>query len=302
MEWTLVFSIGLVILVVFLFLRNGRATLIPAVAVTVSVIGTFGVMYLCGYTLDNLSLMALAISTGFVVDDAIVVMENTVRLFEPGVAPVDTALKGSEETGPTVLSMSLSLIAVFIPILFMGGVPGRLFHEFSVTLAISIAISMVVSLTLTPMMCAHLLHPEHEVSHGRLYQVSEQFFNQVLERYRGSLTWVLKHPALVLLLLVGTLAINVVLLRMVPKGMFPQQDTGSLLGGIQGPQNASFQTMKSSLKAIEEVIQADPAVDVVTGFTGSNTGSGSDDGSNSGFLFVTLKPLAQRRHSSHIAN
>src|SRR5712672_3903392 len=185
-EAALVLSIGLVIFVVFLFLRNARATLIPGVAVTISVIGTFAVMYLCGYTLDNLSLMALAISTGFVVDDAIVVMENTVRLMEMRVPPIEAALKGSEETGPTVLSMSLSLVAVFIPILFMGGVPGRLFHEFAVTLAVSIAISMMVSLTLTPMMCAYVLRPERDVVHGRLYRFSERGFDHLLAGYRHS--------------------------------------------------------------------------------------------------------------------
>jgi multidrug efflux pump len=246
-EWTLVLSIGLVILVVFLFLRNGRATLIPGAAVAVSVIGTFGVMYLCGYTLDNLSLMALAISTGFVVDDAIVVMENTVRLMELGVPPREAALQGSEETGPTVLSMSLSLIAVFIPILFMGGIPGRLFHEFATTLVVSITISMVVSLTLTPMMCAYVLRSENEMVHGRLYQLTEKAFDRLLNGYRQSLNWVLQHPALVLFLFFCTLALNVVLMGSVRKGMFPMQDTGSLIGGIQGPQNASFQTMKRSL-------------------------------------------------------
>jgi multidrug efflux pump len=198
-EVALILSIGLVVFVVFLFLRNARATLIPGVAVTISVIGTFAVMYLCGYTLDNLSLMALAISTGFVVDDAIVVMENTVRLMEMGVPPMAAALRGSEETGPTVLSMSLSLIAAFIPILFMGGIPGRLFHEFAVTLAVSIAISMVVSLTLTPMMCAYVLQSEKGVTHGRLYRFSERLFDRLLSGYRNSLTWVLKHPAPVVL-------------------------------------------------------------------------------------------------------
>src|SRR5882762_5642451 len=225
-EWTLILSIGLVILVVFLFLRDARATLIPSVAVTVSVIGTFAVMYLCGYTLDNLSLMALAISTGFVVDDAIVVMENIVRLMEMGVPPMAAALRGSEETGPTVLSMSLSLIAAFIPILFMGGIPGRLFHEFATTLVVSITISMVVSLTLTPMMCAYVLRSEKDATHGQLYQFSERTFDWLLSGYRHSLTWVLKHPALVLLLLLGTVALNVVLMARVHKGMFPEQDTG----------------------------------------------------------------------------
>jgi multidrug efflux pump len=297
-EVALVLSIGLVIFVVFLFLRNARATLIPGVAVTVSVIGTFAVMYLCGYTLDNLSLMALAISTGFVVDDAIVVMENTVRLMEMGVPPMAAALRGSEETGPTVLSMSLSLIAAFIPILFMGGIPGRLFHEFAVTLAVSIAISMVVSLTLTPMMCAYVLRPEKGVTHGSLYQCSERLFDRLSSGYRQSLTWVLKHPAPVVLAFLGTLALNVVLIRHVTKGFFPIQDTGSLLGGFQGPQDASFHAMQSALISIEKVIQADPAVGVVTGFTGSTSGPGSEDGSNSGFLFITLKPLAQRKLSA----
>jgi len=297
-EVALVLSIGLVIFVVFLFLRNARATLIPGVAVTVSVIGTFAVMYLSGYTLDNLSLMALAISTGFVVDDAIVVMENTVRLMEMRVPPLAAALRGSEETGPTVLSMSLSLIAAFIPILFMGGIPGRLFHEFAVTLAVSIAISMVVSLTLTPMMCAYVLRPEKGVTHGSLYQFSERLFDGLLSGYRQSLTWVLKHPAPVVLAFLGTLALNVVLIRHVTKGFFPIQDTGSLLGGFQGPQDASFHAMQSALISIEKVIQADPAVDVVTGFTGSTSGPGSEDGSNSGFLFITLKPLAQRKLSA----
>jgi len=297
-EVALVLSIGLVVFVVFLFLRDARATLIPGVAVTVSVIGTFAVMYLCGYTLDNLSLMALAISTGFVVDDAIVVMENIVRLMEMGVPPMAAALRGSEETGPTVLSMSLSLIAAFIPILFMGGIPGRLFHEFAVTLAVSIAISMVVSLTLTPMMCAYVLRPEKGVTHGRLYQFSERFFDHLLSGYRQSLTWVLKHPAPVVLAFLGTLALNVVLMGHITKGFFPIQDTGSLLGGIQGPQDASFRAMQSALISIEKVIQADPAVDVVTGFTGSTSGPGSEDGSNSGFLFIALKPLARRQLSA----
>jgi multidrug efflux pump len=297
-EGTLVLSIGLVVFVVFLFLRNARATLIPAAAVTISVIGTFAVMYLCGYTLDNLSLMALAISTGFVVDDAIVVMENVVRLMELGVPPMEAALKGSEETGPTVLSMSLSLVAVFIPILFMGGIPGRLFHEFAVTLAVSIAISMVVSLTLTPMMCARLLRPENGVAHGRIYRLSERAFDYLLSSYRRSLTWVLKHPAIVLAVFLGTLALNVVLMGRVTKGLFPMQDTGSLLGGIQGPQDASFRSMQSALISVEKVIKDDPAVDVVTGFTGSTSGPGSEDGSNSGFVFVTLKPLAERNLSA----
>jgi multidrug efflux pump len=297
-EWTLALSIGLVVLVVFLFLRNVRATLIPGVAVAVSIIGTFIVMYLCDYTLDNLSLMALAISTGFVVDDAIVVMENSVRLMEMGVPRLEAAHKGSEETGPTVFSMSLSLIAVFIPILFMGGIPGRLFHEFAFTMAVSIVISMGVSLTLTPMMCAHLLQSHNDVAHGRLYRFSESAFSRMLSDYEDSLTWVLEHPTLIVIIFLGTLALNLVLLGRVHKGLFPIQDTGSLLGGIQGPQDASFHAMQSALKKIEKTIQTDPAVDVVTGFTGSSSGPGSDNGSNSGFLFVTLKPLKERKVSA----
>jgi multidrug efflux pump len=293
-EGTLLLSICLVVLVVFLFLRNVRSTIIPGVAVAISVIGTFAVMYLCGYTLDNLSLMAMAISTGFVVDDAIVVMENIIRLIELGESPMMAAVKGSKETGPTVLSMSLSLIAVFIPILFMGGIPGRLFHEFAVTLVVSITISMVVSLTLTPMMCAYTLRPEKDAKHGRLYRFSERSFDLLLAGYRHSLTWVLEHPASLLLIFFATLALNFILIGHIPKGFFPIQDTGTLLGGMQGPQDASFRAMQDSLREIEKAIQSDPAVDVVTGFTGSTSGPGSDNGSNSGFLFVTLKPLEQR--------
>ncbi len=293
-EGTLVLSVVLVILVVFLFLRNVRATLIPGVAVALSVIATFAVMYGCSYTLDNLSLMALAISTGFVVDDAIVVMENVARLIDLGVPPLQAAYKGSEETAPTVLSMSLSLIAVFIPILFLGGIPGRLFHEFAVTLVIAIAISMVVSLTVTPMMCAVLLRPEASAVHSRFYRWSGRLFQALLHGYSKSLTWVLRHPALVLLLFFATLGLNVVLMVRVNKGLFPLQDTGALVGGIQGPQDASFAAMQGALRQVEQVIERDPAVDVVTGFTGSSSGPGSGDGSNTGFLFVSLKPLAQR--------
>jgi multidrug efflux pump len=233
-EGTLVLSIGLVVFVVFLFLRNARATQIPGAAVTISVIGTFAVMYLCGYTLDNLSLMALAISTGFVVDDAIVVMENVVRLMELGVPPMEAAMKGSEKTGPTVLSMSLSLIAVFIPILFMGGIPGRLFHEFAVTLAVSIAISMVVSLTLTPMMCAYLLRAENGVTHGQIYQLSERAFDRLLGGYRCSLTSVLKHPAIVLAVFLGTLALNVVLMERVTKDCSRYRTQAHCSAGFRG--------------------------------------------------------------------
>ena len=296
-ERTLVLSIVLVVAVVFIFLRSPRALLIPAVAVTVSLIGTFAVMYLCGYTIDNLSLMALTISTGFVVDDAIVVMENVTRLIEQGMPPAQAALKGAQEVGFTVLSMSLSLMAVFVPILFMGGIVGRLFHEFAFTLDTSIAVSMVISLTVTPMMCAYLLKPMHEQKHGRLYQISERAFDLLLEGYRRSLTWTLRHPLLVVLIFVLTLALNLVFAVRVPKGFFPLQDTGILMGGIQGPQDASFQSMKASLLDIQRVISQDPAVNNVAGFTGGQGGPGGG-ASNTGFLFVILKPLSERNISA----
>ena len=296
-ERTLVLSILLVIAVVFVFLRSPRATLIPGVAVTVSLIGTFAVMYLCGYTVDNLSLMALTVSTGFVVDDAIVVMENITRLIELGMPPMEAARKGAEEVGFTVLSMSLSLVAVFVPILFMGGIVGRLFHEFAFTLATSIAVSMIVSLTVTPMMCSRLLRPLDQDEHGSLYRFSERCFDLLLEGYRRSLTWTLDHPGLVVLSLVLTLVLNGVLIGKVAKGFFPLQDTGALMGGIQGPQDASFQSMRESLLDIQRVIVQDPAVATVAGFTGGQGGPGGG-ASNTGFLFVALKPLAERKISA----
>jgi multidrug efflux pump len=296
-ERTLVLSIVLVVAVVFVFLRSPRSTLIPGVAVTVSLIGTFTVMYLCGYTLDNLSLMALTISTGFVVDDAIVVMENITRLIELGLSPMDAALKGAGEVGFTVLSMSLSLIAVFVPILFMGGIVGRLFHEFAFTLATAIAVSMFVSLTLTPMMCSRLLRPASEEKHGRIYRFSERCFDLLLGGYRRSLTWALEHPALIVASLMLTLVLTGVLVGKVSKGFFPLQDTGTLQGGIQGSQDASFQSMRASVLDIERVIKDDPAVANVAGFTGGQGGPGGG-ASNTGFLFVSLKPLAERKASA----
>jgi multidrug efflux pump len=296
-ERTLIISVLLVIAVVFVFLRSPRATLIPGVAVAVSLIGTFAVMYLCKFSLDNLSLMALTISTGFVVDDAIVVMENITRHIEAGMNPWEAALKGAREIAFTVLSMSLSLIAVFVPILFMGGLVGRLFHEFAFTLATSIAVSMVISLTVTPMMCAHLLRPGKGHEHGRLYRLSEQAFDFLLERYRRSLTWTLKHPAIVVLLFVLTFFLNGLLLVRVPKGFFPMQDTGLIMGGIQGSQDASFASMRSSLVDVERVIQADPAVSMAAGFTGGQGGPGGG-AVNTGFVFVSLKPLNQRKVSA----
>jgi multidrug efflux pump len=288
-EVTLLISIVLVILVVFVFLRNGRATLIPAVAVPVSLIGTFAAMYAFGYSLDNLSLMALTISTGFVVDDAIVVMENITRHLEAGMSPMEATLLGAREIGFTVLSISISLVAVFIPLLLMGGIVGRLFREFAVTLSTAIAVSMVISLTTTPMMCAYLLKSEHGERHGRLYMASERVFDGILSLYRRTLHWALANPALILTVLVLTIALNVLIVIKIPKGFFPQQDTGALSGGMQGPQDASFATMNTSLQQIQRVIKEDPAVQNVIGFTG---GGGA---TNTGNIYITLKPLNVRK-------
>jgi len=291
-ERTLLISIGLVILVVFVFLRNGRATLIPAVAVPVSLVGTFAVMYLFGYTLDNLSLMAMTIATGFVVDDAIVVMEDIARHLEDGMEPFAAALKGAEEIGFTVFTISISLIAVFIPLLMMGGIVGRLFREFAVTLSSAVFVSMIISLTTTPMMCAYLLRSERTEKHGRIYAASEKFFDWVLSLYRGSLRWVLDHPALTLVVLFITIALNVVVIIKIPKGFFPVEDTGSITGSVRGPQDASFPAMDNSVRQIGEVIKKDPAVANVIAFTG---GSGA---TNTGSLYIALKPLADRKVSA----
>jgi multidrug efflux pump len=288
-ERTLTLSVILVIVVVFIFLRNGRATLIPAVAVPVSLIGTCAVMYLCGYSLDNLSLMALTISTGFVVDDAIVVMENITRHLEAGMEPFAATIKGAQEIGFTVFSISISLIAVFIPLLLMGGIVGRLFREFAITLSTAILVSMVISLSTTPMMCAYLLRDEHSQKHGRLYTATEKFFERILSWYRHSLLWVLDHAFLTLTVLFLTIALNVVIAIKIPKGFFPQQDTGALGGGMQGPQDASFPVMNDSIQKIQAIIQKDPAVANVVGFTG---GGGA---TNSGNMFISLKPLNERK-------
>jgi multidrug efflux pump len=288
-ERTLMISIVLVIIVVFVFLRNGRATLIPAVAVPVSLIGTFAVMYLCGYSLDNLSLMALTISTGFVVDDAIVVMENITRHLEEGMDPFAATLKGAKEIGFTVLSISISLIAVFIPLLLMGGIVGRLFREFAVTLSTAILVSMAISLSTTPMMCAYLLRNEHTRKHGRFYMASEMVFDRALSVYRRTLHWVLDNPGITLTVLFLTIVLNVVLVYKIPKGFFPQQDTGTLGGAIQGPQDSSFPAMNDALQQIEAVINKDPAVQNVMGFTG---GGGA---TNTGNIFIALKPLNVRK-------
>ncbi len=288
-ERTLVISVLLVVLVVFLFLRNLRATLIPAVAVPVSLIGTCAIMYLAGFSLDNLSLMALAIASGFVVDDAIVVMENISRHLEEGYTAMEAALLGAQEIGFTVFSISISLVAVFIPLLLMGGIIGRLFREFAITLASAIFVSMIVSLTTTPMMCSRILKPEHEIEHGRVYRWSERMFEAVVGGYRKSLIWVLDNPALVLILFFATLVLNVFLLIQVPKGFFPQQDIGTIQGGMQGPQDTSFYAMRTAVQQAVRIIKNDPAVANVMAFTG---GQGA---SNGGFTFIALKPLEVRK-------
>jgi multidrug efflux pump len=293
-ERTLVISIALVILVVFIFLRNPRSTLIPAVVVPVSLIGTFGVMYLCQYSLDNLSLMALTIATGFVMDDAIVVIENIMRHVESGMRPLEAALQGAREIGFTVLSISISLIAVFIPILLMGGIVGRLFREFAITLSVAILMSLVVSLTTTPMMCSWLLKHQRLEDHGRLYQASEKMFGFMIRTYEHSLRWVLRHPAIVLGVLLITIGVNAYLIVVVPKGFFPQQDTGRLAGGIQGAQDSSFNAMKQRMQEFVNIVKADPAVSNVVAFTGSGGGTTT----NTGRMFIALKPLEQRKVSA----
>ena len=291
-EITLVISVILVVMVVFVFLRNVRSTIIPSIAVPLSLVGTFGAMYLFGYSLDNLSLMALAISTGFVVDDAIVVLENINRHLEQGMAPVPAAFLGAKEIGFTVLSMSTSLVAVFIPILLMGGIVGRLFREFAVTLSSAIAVSLVVSLTTTPMMCAKLLRPLHSEKHGHLYRASEKAFQKLLDTYSMGLRWVLRHQALILLITIGTACLSVYLYILVPKGFFPQQDTGRLGGSIQAEQDISFQAIREKMNDYVAIIMKDPAVSTVTAFVG---GGGT---ANTGRMFIMLKPLEERKVSA----
>jgi len=291
-EITLMVSVILVILVVFAFLRTVRATIIPSIAVPLSLIGTFGGMYLLGYSLDNLSLMALAISTGFVVDDAIVVLENVTRYLEHGLPPVQAAYRGAKEIGFTVLSMSLSLVAVFIPILLMGGIVGRLFREFAITLSIAISVSLLISLTTTPVMCAKFLKPLGEEKHGRMYRFSQSIFDGLLAIYRVSLGWVLRFQPVVLLITIGTAALSVYLYVAVPKGFFPQQDTGRLGGTVQAAQDISFDSMKVKMLRFVEIVMDDPAVETIVGFAGGNTST------NQGRMFITLKPLEERKVSA----
>ena len=289
-ERTLIIAVLLVILVVFAFLRNGRATLVPIVAVSVSLIATFAVMYLMGYSLDNLSLMALTVATGFVVDDAIVVLENITRHIEDGMSPMAAALQGAKEVGFTVLSMSISLIAVFIPILLMGGIIGRLFREFAMTISIAIVISLAISLATTPMMCAVLLRGTTGKPHGRIYRASEHLFDAMLNGYRRMLMVALRYPRSMILLVFVVFGFNFYLYAVIPKGFFPQQDTGRMIGTIQADQSISFQLMQQKLTQFVTIIKQDPAVDAVVGFTGGGQ-------TNSGFLFVSLVPLSQRHIS-----
>ena len=283
-ERTLVISVVLVILVVFFFLRDFRTTFIPSVAVPVSLIGTFGAMYLLNYSIDNLSLMALTISTGFVVDDAIVVIENITRYLEQGKSPYEAAMEGAAEIGFTVLTISLSLIAVFIPLLMMGGIVGRLLREFAVTLAVAILVSMVISLTATPMMCAHLL--KRETKHGWFYKTTERWFQWVVDTYGRTLNFVLRHSFTTALVLMGTIALTVYLFITVPKGFFPEQDNGRIQGSVLADQDTSFQALDGVLRRMIDIVKTDPAVDTAVGFTG---------GSNTGRLFVSLKPLDERK-------
>jgi multidrug efflux pump len=288
-EFTLCISIVLVVLVVFIFLRNLRATFIPSVVVPLSLIGTFGVMYLVGYSIDNLSLMALAISTGFVVDDAIVVIEDITRYMEQGMAPVAAAFRGAKEIGFTVLSMSTSLVAVFIPILLMAGIVGRMFREFAVVLSTAIGMSLLISLTATPMMCAKFLRAPKQEKHGRLFRASEAVFEAILKIYRGCLGWVLRHQPVTLLITVLTAGLSVYLYIIVPKGFFPQQDTGRLGGQIQAEQDISFPALRDKIAQFVAIVRKDPAVENVVAFAGSGNG---------GRMFLTLKPLKERKVSA----
>ncbi len=288
-QFTLIVSVVLVILVVFLFLRDVRATVIPSVAVPASLIGTFGVMYLAGYSLDNLSLMALAIATGFVVDDAIVVIENISRHLEAGMSPMAASLQGAKEIGFTVLSISVSLVAVFIPILLMSGLVGRLFREFAVTLSVAIMVSLVISLTTTPMMCAYMLKSKHDERHGRLFRLSERMFDLMVGFYARTLGWVVRHQRLTMLVTLSTVVFTVYLYIIVPKGFFPQQDTGRLAGNLVADQDTSFQAMDFLMRRFASAVLEDPAVDGLTISTGGNSGA-----TNTARMFVTLKPLEER--------
>jgi multidrug efflux pump len=293
-EKTLILAVGLVILVVFVFLRRVRATLIPAAAVPVSIVATFGFMYLAGFSLNNLSLMALIVATGFVVDDAIVVLENAMRHIEAGMPPREAALLSAKEVGFTVVSMSLSLIAVFIPILFMGDIVGRLFREFALTLSVAILVSLLASLTLTPMMCALLLSPRRREP-GRVSRATERAFEGLRNGYARTLGWALRHPVVMVVALLVAVGLNIYLYIAIPKGFFPQQDTGRLVGFIRADQTTSFQSMQEKMTQMVRLVRSDPAVETVTAVTGGGFGA-----RNSGFMFVALKPLAERPSAGEV--
>src|SRR5881396_1644283 len=278
-EFTLILTMALVVMVMFLFLRSLSATIIPSVAVPISIVGTFGVMYLLGYSLDNLSLMALTISTGFVVDDAIVMIENIARYIEEGQSPREAALNGSAQIGFTIVSLTVSLIAVLIPLLFMGDIVGRLFREFAITLSVTILVSAVVSLTLTPMMCARLLRAQHESRPGRIYRATERAWNAVIALYDHTLQWVLRHQTETLWVAAGTLVCTVLLYIFISKGFFPVQDTGVILGVSEAPQSVSFTAMADRQQALARVILQDPAVQSLSSFIGVD---GTNTTTNSG--------------------
>ncbi len=294
-QFELMLTVALVVMVIFLFLRTLAATIIPSVAVPLSIVGTFGVMYLLGYSLDNLSLMALTISTGFVVDDAIVMIENISRYLEEGDSPLEAALKGSEQIGFTIISLTVSLIAVLIPLLFMGDIVGRLFREFAITLSVTILVSAVVSLTLTPMMCAKLLRHKPEAARGRIYRWSESVFDSLIRFYGKTLTWVLRHQKLTMLVALLTLATTILLYIVVPKGFFPVQDTGLILGISEAPQAISFKGMMDRQQALADVILKDPAVASLSSFIGVD---GTNLTPNNGRIQINLKPLDERRVSA----
>jgi hydrophobe/amphiphile efflux-1 (HAE1) family protein len=294
-QFTLLLTVALVVMVIFVFLRKLWATIIPSVSLPLAVIGTFGIMKLLGFSLDNLSLMALTISTGFVVDDAIVMIENIVRYIEMGEKPMDAAIKGSKQIGFTVISLTVSLIAVFIPLIFMTGIVGRLFREFAITLSIAVAISAIVSLTLTPMMCARLLSAEAEEKHGRFYKLSERFFKGMLDAYEAGLKWVLRHQAFTLLVAIATLIGTIWLYFLVPKGLLPQQDTGLIIGVTDSAQSISFKAMVARQRAVADVVMRDPDVVNVASFVGAGPVSPTV---NSGRLYISLKPREKRSASA----
>jgi hydrophobe/amphiphile efflux-1 (HAE1) family protein len=295
-QFTLILTVVLVVMVMFVFLRKFWATVIPSVALPLAVIGTFGVMKLVGFSLDNLSLMALTISTGFVVDDAIVMIENIVRFIEAGDPPLEAALKGAKQIGFTVISLSVSLIAVFIPLLFMTGIVGRLFREFAVTLSVAVAVSAIVSLTLTPMMCGRLLKSEKDQPHGRFYNITERMFKGMLDWYDRGLQWVLRHQPLTLMVAIATLVITILLYIIVPKGLLPQQDTGLITGVTDAAQSISFNAMVDRQRIIADIVRKDPDVVSVASFVGAGTVNATV---NTGHLYIGLKPRNQRRASAN---